>query len=129
MLDTVEVDEATPPPHFQQTVIRVTWDAPEDPPGAPVTGYRVEVSPNGTSWEALPGMVSGSPFYHGGLLANTPRWYRVSAINDVGTGERSDGDDGKTAGSTAPGRHLQPRDRTGPGRIGRVSDVDAAGHL
>ena len=108
MLDTVEVVEATPPPHFQQTVIRVTWNAPEDPPGAPVTGYRVEVSANGTSWSVLAANASGSPFYHGGLLADTPRWYRVSAINSVGTGDRSDGDTGKTASSIAPGDIANP---------------------
>ena len=109
LLDTVNnLDETTPPPHFQQTVIRVTWDAPEDPPGAPVTGYRVEVSANGTSWSVLAANASGSPFYHGGLLADTPRWYRVSAINSVGTGERSDGDRGKTASSVAPGDIEEP---------------------
>ena len=109
LLDTVDdLNETTPPPHFQQTVIRVTWDAPEDPPGAPVTGYRVESSSNGTSWSVLAANASGSPFYHGGLLANTPKWYRVSAINSVGTGDRSDGDTGKTASSTAPGDISNP---------------------
>ena len=39
MLDTVDnLNETVPPPHFQQTVIRVTWDAPEDPPGGPGDG-------------------------------------------------------------------------------------------
>jgi hypothetical protein len=96
--------------------ITVTWDAPSDPDGAPVTGYLIERSTDGSSW--------GSP-----LVANTedlasdttddvieatfvdmmvmPEMtyhYRVRAINMVGIGPASGitGDDNMATTPAGP---------------------------
>ena len=88
--------------------IDLSWTAPADNGGASITGYRIEVSPNGTSsWTnrvANTGTTSTS-YSHTGLSAGTTRHYRVSAINSVGTGAASNVDDATTddAAATVPG--------------------------
>ena len=89
------------------STINLTWTAPADNGGSPITGYRIEVSPNGTSgWtdrEADTGTAT-TTYAHTGLSAGTTRHYRVSAINSVGTGAASNVDDATTddAATTAP---------------------------
>ena len=89
------------------TQIDLSWDAPASDGGASITGYRIEVSPNGTSsWtdrEANTGTTT-TTYDHTGLSAGTTRHYRVSAINSVGTGAASNVDDATTdaAATTAP---------------------------
>ena len=98
----------------RQTVIQLTWEAPDDPPGAPVTSYRIEYSGerDGDRWTLLDdeapcpantGVDEGDCLYqHVGLRAATTNEYRIYANNSVGTGPVSDGATGKTAMSTAP---------------------------
>ena len=73
------------------TQIDLVWVAPDYDGGAPVTGYRIEVSETGAAWADLaPNTGSASTTYsHTGLLPGSTRFYRVSAINRVGTGEAS----------------------------------------
>ncbi len=82
-----------------QTTINLSWTAPTNTGGASITGYRIEVSPNGTSnWtnlQANTGLTSTS-YSHTGLSAGTTRHYRVSAINSAGTGAASNVDDATT---------------------------------
>ena len=97
-----------------QTVIQLTWEAPDDPPGAPVTSYKIEYSGEGDGdrWTLLEteapcaddtGVTGAECLYqHVALRADTTNEYRVYANNSVGTGEVSDGATGKTAMSTAP---------------------------
>ena len=100
-------------PGATQTVIQLTWDAPENPPGAPVTSYRVEYSGEGDGdrWHLLAdeapcpaetGVEGKCLYQHIGLRADTTNEYRVYANNSVGRGPVSDGDSGSTAASTAP---------------------------
>ena len=74
------------------TTINLSWDAPSNDGGASISGYRIEVSPNGgTSWTnrvANTGTTT-TTYSHTGLSAGTTRHYRVSAINSVGTGAAS----------------------------------------
>ena len=90
------------------TTIDLSWTAPSDNGGSALTGYRIEVSPNGTSsWTnrvANTGTTSTS-YSHTGLSAGTTRHYRVSAINSVGTGAASNVDNATTddAATTVPG--------------------------
>ncbi len=73
------------------TQIDLFWAAPAYDGGAPVTGYRIEVSENGTAWTDLV-VNTGSRatvFSHTGLLPGSTRHYRVSAINRVGAGAPS----------------------------------------
>ena len=109
--DSVNVDETNDDlgwPGSTQTTIRLSWEPPENPPGAPVTLYEIEYSGDGDRWYKLadvPPTVQpdGRVHYHDvGLRSDTERQYRVYAHNDVGRSMVSDGDTGKTAISRAP---------------------------
>ena len=73
------------------TQIDLFWAAPAYDGGAPVTGYRIEVSETGAAWTDL--MVNtgsrATTFSHTGLLPGSKRHYRVSAVNRVGAGAAS----------------------------------------
>ena len=75
-----------------ETGIDLSWTAPAVDGGADITGYRIEVSADGgSSWTdrvADTGSVD-TIHSHTGLSAGATRHYRVSAINDVGTGTPS----------------------------------------
>ena len=73
------------------TQIDLAWVAPAYDGGAPISGYRIEVSETGAAWTDLqPNTGSASPtFSHPGLLPGSTRFYRVSAINRAGTGAPS----------------------------------------
>ena len=68
--------------------IELTWTEPKDN-GQPITGYRIEHSPDGSadSWSRLT-EVGADPTSHtdATLPANTRRYYRVRAMNSVGAG-------------------------------------------
>ena len=67
--------------------IDLAWTAPGDTGGAAITGYRIEVSPDGASdWTDLVADTASTAttYAHTGLSAVTTRHYRVSAINAVG---------------------------------------------
>ncbi|MDE0073693.1 MAG: fibronectin type III domain-containing protein [Gammaproteobacteria bacterium] len=74
------------------TQIDLFWLAPAYNGGAPVTGYRIEVSENGTAWTDLRTNTQSraTAFQHTGLMPGSTRHYRVSAINRVGPGAPSD---------------------------------------
>ena len=88
-----------------QTAIDLSWTAPASDGGTEITGYRIEVSPNGTSnWTnqvANTGNANTS-YSHTGLSPGTTRHYRVSAINTAGIGAASNVDDATTDAATAP---------------------------
>ena len=73
------------------TQIDLAWVAPAYDGGAPISGYRIEVSETGAAWTDLqPNTGIASPtFTHPGLLPGSTRFYRVSAINRAGTGAAS----------------------------------------
>ena len=83
--------------------INLTWTAPGSTGGAPITGYRIEESPDGTgNWTELVANTTATTYAHTGLAAGTTRHYRVSAINTNGAGTPSNVDDATTA-TTVPG--------------------------
>ena len=87
-----------------QTAINLAWEAPLDTGNAPITGYRIEVSSDRSSWEDLLAN-SGSAattYAHGGLPPGATRYYRVSAINSAGTGAASDVDSAATEEAPLP---------------------------
>ena len=110
-----------------RTEIVLTWDAPDNPEGAPVTEYTIQVSSNGRSYADLKDVSpkdadcadGGECTYtHKKLLENTQRWYRVYATNSVGTSNASLSDDGMTAAGETPN---PPQNlRAGLSRSGRM---------
>ena len=69
---------------------------------ANITGYKIEVSTDGSSWSNLvadTGSTSTS-YSHTGLAAGSTRHYRVSAINSAGTGTASNTDSATTESDT-----------------------------
>jgi hypothetical protein len=70
----------------------ITWTAPFNDGGSPITGYRIEQSTNnGTSW-GIAIADSGTPFSVAnvfGLANGTPIEFRIRAINAGGTGAPS----------------------------------------
>ena len=68
--------------------IDLSWTSPSDDDGANITGYRIEVSADGSAWtdlEADTGVIA-TRYSHSGLRGETTRHYRVTAINPAGTG-------------------------------------------
>ena len=71
------------------TQIDLSWSAPASTGGSAITGYKIEVSSNGTSsWTNLVANTNNTTttYAHTGLTAGATRHYRVSAINANGTG-------------------------------------------
>ena len=81
------------------TAIDLSWTAPGSTGGSAITGYKIEVSPNGTSgWtdQAADTNSTATTYAHTGLAAGDTRHYRVSAINTNGTGDPSNVDSATT---------------------------------
>ena len=73
------------------TQIDLFWLAPAYNGGAPITGYRIEVSETGATWSDLLTNTESTvtAFSHTGLQPGSTRHYRVSAMNRAGTGAAS----------------------------------------
>ena len=74
-----------------QTRIDLSWTAPSDDGGSNITGYKIEVSTNGSTWSDLVANTNSTStsYSHTSLTAGSTRHYRVSAINSVGTSTAS----------------------------------------
>ena len=74
-----------------ETEIDLSWSEPGSDGGSRVTGYRIEVSDNGSNWSVLEADTGSSrtSYTHRGLTGGSTRYYRVSAINSAGTGPHS----------------------------------------
>ena len=70
-----------------QRAISVSWAAPSDRGGVPLSGYRIQVSDDGDSWSDLNAKTrtAHQTYVHEGLKSATTRHYRVAAINPAGT--------------------------------------------
>ena len=117
---TVKITQAQPPSAprnlrakgVSTTQIDLSWDAPEKTGGSDVTGYKIEVSEDGVSgWVELVESQEGTTYTHMPLAADTMRYYRVSAINDVGTGFASGVALGRTASIPSSGT-FTPREHS-----------------
>ena len=81
--------------------ITLRWDAPINPPGAPVKSYTVEYSEDGSRWDPVPD-VKKSGQMHTGLSAGQPYQYRVAAVNSVGQSGWSSTDTDETLPAVIP---------------------------
>ena len=81
--------------------IDLVWTAPADEGGAALSGYRVEVSTNGSTWGDLVADTESTDTTHShtGLELGNRRHYRVSATNRGGTSQPSN-----TASATTDNR-------------------------
>ena len=105
-------DQAGNDAHVDNEHLILTWTAPVDPKGAPVTSYRVQVSKNGNSssffdLKELKVKDAGCldrvcTYTHKELLESTQRWYRIYATNSVGEGPASEVRSGTTAEGIIP---------------------------
>ena len=87
--------------------IDLAWTAPANTGGTAITGYKIEVSPDGASdWTDLVANTESTTttYAHTGLDAATTRHYRVSAINAEGTSVASNSDDATTDEASTPER-------------------------
>ena len=71
-----------------QAEIRLSWGRTTSEGGAPITGYRIQASQDGSTWATLvPNARPGSLTYsHTALSAGSTWHYRVAAINSAGLG-------------------------------------------
>ena len=93
---TTDATVPDPPTNLQattaeSTTIELTWTAPSYDGGAPISGYRIEVRVDSTTWTDLVRStgVTATAYSHTGLQPGATRHYRVSAVNVAGTGKPS----------------------------------------
>ena len=81
-----------------QEELVLTWEAPDEPDGAPVTDYRIQRSKTGSRWSNLEAKIAvakltptsdGFTYDDDELLEHEPWYYRVYAINSEGESEAS----------------------------------------
>ena len=87
-----------------ETQIDLSWSAPSDDGGSAITGYRIEVSEDGKTWNNL---VANTGSTNTGstntrLSAGSTRYYAVLAINAAGAGPWSTAATGTTDSGTTP---------------------------
>ena len=96
-----------------QAWIELAWTAPVHAGGSAITGYRIEVSPDGSSWSDLVAATASTAttYVHKGLSAGATRHYRVSAINSamnvVRTSDSSGSDHATTTDRRTTGQQFQ----------------------
>jgi titin len=74
-----------------QNQINLSWKAPTNNGGEPITGYKIEASEGGGNYQVLSQNAATTTTYsHTGLKPGTSYFYRVYAINSIGIGSFED---------------------------------------
>ncbi|RJQ24382.1 fibronectin type III domain-containing protein [Candidatus Parcubacteria bacterium] len=85
------------------TQINLTWNAPSNSGGSPITGYKIEVRSGTSSYTTLTSTQNSTTKYsHTGLTTGTTYSYRISAINSVGIGSPSSESSATPTSASAP---------------------------
>jgi hypothetical protein len=73
------------------TQVNLSWTAPSNNGGSPITGYKIEVKSGSGSYSNLVSNTgnTATTYSHTGLTTGTTYTYRVSAINSIGTSSAS----------------------------------------
>jgi len=92
------------------TKIDLSWDAPQNDGGSPITGYKIEFKIVPEDYLVLVGDTgsNSTTYSHVGLQTGKTYIYRVFAINDVGKSEASLEALGKPTASSTPPEQIPP---------------------
>ena len=73
------------------TQINLFWSAPSNNGGSPITGYKIESKKGSGSYEVIVANTASTitTYAHAGLTTGTQYYYRVYAINSIGTSSPS----------------------------------------
>ncbi|MFM8659059.1 MAG: fibronectin type III domain-containing protein [Candidatus Nitrosotenuis sp.] len=73
------------------TQINLSWAAPSNNGGSDITGYKIESKKGTGSYEVIVQNTGNTitTYSHTGLITATQYYYRISAINSIGTGSPS----------------------------------------
>ena len=106
--------------------IVLSWTAPDDDGGAPVTGYQIEELAAG-SWTDVEADTASSAtgYVHAGRTPETAYRYRVSAINTAGTGAAS----AEAAATTGPDLVCARTEAVRDAILAAVAGVSACGKV
>ncbi|MCY4233903.1 MAG: fibronectin type III domain-containing protein [Bacteroidetes bacterium] len=77
----------------QNNAVILSWTAPADDGGSPITGYQIDQSPDGiTDWTNLIANTgsAATTYILTNLAPDSPRFFRVTAINAIGDSAPSD---------------------------------------
>jgi hypothetical protein len=86
------------------TTVTLTWTVPASNGGSTITNYKIETSPDGsTGWSTVTTVGNVLTYTHTGRTNGTTYYYRVSAINSVGTGSTSNVLSATPTAPTVPG--------------------------
>jgi fibronectin type III domain protein len=124
-----------PPTNLSATVastsqINLSWTAPTDNGGSPVTGYKIERSTDGSStWNTIVSNTgnTGTKYSNTGLASGTTYTYRVSAINIIGTSSPSNTASATTSGTTQVIITVKSVDLSGNTITGLYTTLQSAG--
>ena len=106
------------------TAINPRWSAPRSDGGSAITGYEIDVSPDGTNWRFLASVAAHVTTYrHSNLTVGTTRYYQVRAHNAAGRfGLRTVAVSATTSG--AAGTPGAPRNLTATAGGTSIIDLD-----
>jgi hypothetical protein len=107
-LDTLQPPTGLTATAFYSSQINLSWSAPTNNGGSPVTSYEIKRSTDGSTWSVLVKNTgtTDTTYSDTGLSPNTTYYYRVFAINDVGTSHRSNTASATTSTTMPPSNSI-----------------------
>ncbi|MCK5773923.1 MAG: SBBP repeat-containing protein, partial [Thermoplasmata archaeon] len=97
IIDVIPSSVPNPPRNLEPTIgighINISWEAPGDDGGSPITGYNVYRGIGSLDWVLLASLPNITTYEDNNVTINLIYRYRVSAINMVGEGDSSEVND------------------------------------